>query len=141
MIKNNTAELIKAHKDSIITKIEQAEVISLTPGFYGTYDLYMDECGEVYIYQIFNADALHTHKELLFLCSIPSNAIDDKQAFCTYLRNELGITVSCMEAEPFKTFAQEYGIWKQERMEAVKQNVTDADYKYFEILSQYETEL
>ena len=134
MNKNKVIELIKNNRDGIITKIEQIEVASLTPGFHGTYEIYMDKSGCLYVFQCFHLNESRQRKGLIFLCSIRSNAIDNMQAFSEYLLYDLGLVVSCNITNLTKDFSYEYELWKSDLKENVRQNVIDADRTYEEIL-------
>lgn len=134
MNKSNLIELIKNNRNAIITRIEQAEVISLTPAFYGTYDIYIDEVGELYVFQCFHKNKMRVRSGLIFLCSIKSNAIDNVEAFRDYLLYDLGLVVDCNMANLTKDFSYEYELWKSDLKESVRQNVINADRAYEEIL-------
>lgn len=134
MNKNKLIELIKNNRDAIITRIEQIEVTSLTPCFHGTYDIYMDANGYLYVFQCFNSTETRIRDELVFLCSIKSNAIDNMQAFKEYLLCDLGLEVRCTTTNLIKDFSYEYELWKSELKENVRQNVINADITYEEIL-------
>lgn len=134
MNKSKATELIKNNRDAIITKIEQIEVASLTPGFYGTYDIYVDVNGCLYVFQCFHSTENRIRDGLIFLCSIRSMAIDNMQAFREYLLYDLGLVVSCNTTDLAKDFSCEYELWKSELKETVRKNVINADRTYEEIL-------
>lgn len=134
MNKSKLIELIRNNRDDIITRIEQIEVASLTPGFYGTYDIYIDARGCLYVFQCFHQNKSQLRKGLIFLCSIRSNAIDNMQAFREYLLYDLGLVVNCNITNLTKDFSYEYELWKSDLKENVKQNVINADRTYEEIL-------
>jgi len=135
--KSNLIELIKDNRDAIITRIEQVEVTSLTPAFYGRYEIYMDAHGELYVFQCFNPRENPIRKGLIFLCSIKSNAIDNMEAFREYLLYDLGLVVDCNTENLTKDFSYEYEMWKSDLKENVRQNVINADRTYEEILKQF----
>lgn len=107
---------------------------SLTPCFYGTYDIYMDANGCLYVFQCFNSTKAKIRDGLVFLCSIRSNATDNMHAFKEYLLCDLGLVVRCATTNLIKDFTSEYELWKSELKENVRQNVINADITYEEIL-------
>lgn len=134
MNKNKLIELIKNNRDAIITRIEQIEVASLTPGFHGTYDIYIDAKGCLYVFQCFHSTENRIRDGLIFLCSIRSNAIDNMQAFKEYLLYDLGLVVRGTTTNLTKDFSYEYEMWKSDLKENVRQNVINADRTYEKIL-------
>ena len=141
MTNDEKVSLLKAKRDNILTKIEQVAVISLTPSFFGTYEIYMDADGELYVFQIFRKDTFLAKDNLFFLCSIESHATDNKQRFITYLAEEFGIEVKADAADVFLRYSDEYDMWKLEQKDTVLAYVVDADLKYDEIVRMYEQEL
>lgn len=142
MTNDEKVSLLKAKRDNIITKIEQVEVTSLTPSFFGTYEIYMDADGELYVFQVFRKDTFIVKDNLFFLCSIESHATDNKQRFITYLAEEFGIKVKAdTAADLFLRYSDEYDMWKLEQKDTVLASVVDADLKYDEIVRMYEQEL
>ncbi len=141
MTNDEKVSLIRAKRDNILTKIEQVAVISLTPSFFGTYEIYMDADGELYVFQIFRKDTFLAKDDLFFLCSIESHATDNKQRFITYLAEEFGIEVKADATDVFLRYSDEYDMWKLEQKDTVLAYVVDADLKYDEIVRMYEQEL
>ena len=134
-------KLIKNNRDNIISRIEQVEVISLTPGFYGIYDIYMDESGELYVYQSYQSGMVIEHTELIFLYAIESRAIDNKQWFGNYLFSDYGVYIEKVTEEHLKLYSQEYEMWKKMLGEEVRNRVMNADKAYEYIVSIYENAL
>ena len=138
MAKNKILELLRSNRSDIITRIEQMEVLSLTPAFSGTYDLYMNEIGELFVFQNFNS-SVPKKKDLVFLYSVESHATDNILRFKQYLEEEFNIAVDDVIENLAKQFPYEYSLWKLQCMDVVRQNVLNADYAYIGIEEFFES--
>lgn len=80
-MKNNTfCSLLEEKREDIIKTIKQTAIESFTPGFYGVYEIYInEEDGHIHIFKWTEGEPYQLKPPMRYLYSIPSHAIATKE--------------------------------------------------------------